>query len=134
MMAGIRGKNTRPERLVRSFLHRQGFRFRLHTSTLPGRPDLILPKYKLAIFVHGCFWHRHQNCPKATTPSTNVGKWSEKFVANEERDRRNIAKLRESGWRVFVLWECGLTGVIEQKLAWIPGAVRDHGVVFVDWP
>lgn len=134
MMAGIKVKNTRPERTLRGFLHREGFRFRLHPNILSGKPDLILPKYKLSIFVHGCFWHRHPSCPKTTMPSTNPGKWSEKFAANVERDRRNIANLRDLGWRVFVLWECGVSASGGSELAWLSQAIVSKGLSYVEWP
>lgn len=106
MMAGIRGKNTRPERIVRSFLHLRGFRFRLHRKDLPGRPDIVLPKYRTAIQVHGCFWHRHPGCRFATTPSSNAEFWQAKFAENVDRDARHEAALRQLGWRVLTVWEC----------------------------
>lgn len=105
MMSGIRGKNTKPELTVRSFLHRAGLRFRLHAK-LPGKPDLVLPKYRTAVFVHGCFWHRHKGCPKTTSPQTRHGWWAEKFESNIARDRRNVIALRKLGWRVMTIWEC----------------------------
>src|SRR5437016_5479304 len=98
LMARIRSSNTQPELAVRSFLHRLGFRFRLHTRTLPGRPDLVLPRHRLAIFVHGCFWHQHPNCKLASTPKTRQDYWKPKLSGNVERDRRNSSKLRELGW------------------------------------
>jgi len=107
-MAGIKGKNTRPEMLVRQFLHGHGFRYRLHSKSLPGKPDIVLPKWKVAIFVHGCFWHRHAGCQYATTPTSNSERWQAKFSGNVARDRRNIADLVTAGWRVLVLWECGM--------------------------
>lgn len=106
IMASIRGKNTRPELMVRRGLHRVGVRFRLHVRDLPGRPDLVFPKYRAVLFVHGCFWHRHDSCRLAYTPSANSGKWLDKFEANVERDRRQIAALQTAGWRVLVVWEC----------------------------
>jgi DNA mismatch endonuclease (patch repair protein) len=108
MMAGIKSKNTAPEMSVRKYLHAQGFRYRLHARGLPGSPDLVLPKHRVAIFVHGCFWHRHTACRYATTPSSNVERWTIKFQANVERDVRNEAALRTAGWRVIVVWECEL--------------------------
>lgn len=106
MMAAITGRNTAPERIVRSFLHRAGLRFRLHRRDLPGRPDLILPRYRTAVFVHGCFWHRHTGCRFATTPASNKEFWARKFEENVRRDRRTIRTLRRAGWRVIVVWEC----------------------------
>lgn len=108
MMAGIRGKNTRPEVRLRKALHAMGFRFRLHDKRLPGRPDIVLPKWKVAIEVHGCFWHRHEGCRYASTPATRPEFWAEKFTANVARDRRNLENLKEAGWRTAVIWECWL--------------------------
>lgn len=108
MMAGIRAKNTVPEMIVRSFLHKAGFRYRLHDYTLPGSPDLVLPRYRTVIFVNGCFWHRHQGCKLAYSPKSNFEKWQEKFDRNVLRDQNNIDALVSSGWQVIVVWECGL--------------------------
>ena len=108
MMSGIQSKNTKPEMLVRRYLHAQGFRYRLHTRELPGSPDLVLPKYRVAIFVHGCFWHRHASCRFATQPASNSERWKAKFQGNLERDARNVAALQAMGWRVLVVWECEL--------------------------
>lgn len=108
MMAGIRGKDTKPELLLRRALHGKGLRFRLHDRRLPGRPDIVLPKYKAAIFVHGCFWHRHTGCPYCYMPSSNTEFWKMKFAGTIDRDARHIAALREQGWRVAVVWECAL--------------------------
>lgn len=105
-MAGIRGTDTKPERLVRSWLHRQGLRFRLHKAGLPGRPDIVLARYKTAVFVHGCFWHRHPRCRYATTPASNARFWAAKFQQNMTRDRRNAVELRKLGWKVRIIWEC----------------------------
>jgi len=91
---------------VRSQLHRRGFRFRLHSKTLPGTPDIVLPKYRAVVFVHGCFWHRHSGCVHATVPKTRAAFWRRKFAANVVRDARAIRLLRSAGWRVFVVWEC----------------------------
>ena len=106
MMAGIGGRDTTPERIVRSHLHRAGLRFRLHARALPGRPDIVLPRWNAVVFVHGCFWHRHAGCPKAATPSSNQAFWQRKFEDNVARDARNTAALRRLGWRVFTVWEC----------------------------
>jgi DNA mismatch endonuclease (patch repair protein) len=107
MMSGIRGKDTKPERFVRSALHRAGLRFRLHAK-LPGKPDLVLPKYHTVVFVHGCFWHRHAGCRYATTPASNAGFWLEKFAANKQRDAVVKRRLRKLGWQVRVVWACQL--------------------------
>jgi len=109
MMAGIRGKNTRPELIIRSALHRMGFRFRLHSKKLPGRPDLSLPRYHSVIFVHGCFWHGH-NCHLFRWPATRTGFWRKKIGRNRFVDRRAIRKLQADGWRVLAIWECALRG------------------------
>lgn len=108
MMAGIRGRNTQPELALRRALHREGFRFRLHERRLPGRPDMVLPRWRTTIFVHGCFWHRHASCRYATTPATRPEFWTAKFAANVKRDGHNAAALRALGWRVATVWECAL--------------------------
>ncbi|MDO5464825.1 MAG: very short patch repair endonuclease [Akkermansia sp.] len=105
-MSAIKGKDTKPEIQVRKALHAQGYRFRLHRKDLPGKPDIILPKYKTVIFVNGCFWHRHPGCKYASTPSTNSDFWNAKFEENTARDKRNYAQLEELGWKVVVIWEC----------------------------
>jgi DNA mismatch endonuclease, patch repair protein len=107
-MAGIRGKDTIPERTLRSGLHRSGLRFRLHCRALPGRPDLVFAKYRTAVFVHGCFWHRHPGCGFAYQPKSRKKFWRNKFDANVTRDRRQIENLLGAGWRVIVVWECAL--------------------------
>ena len=105
-MRRVRRKNTTPEMAVRKALHANGYRFRVHRRDLPGSPDIVLPKHHLAIFVHGCFWHRHADCPKATTPKTREEFWKEKFATNQARDTRVIRALREQSWAVVVVWEC----------------------------
>lgn len=107
-MSRIKSKDTTPERIVRSFLYYNGFRFRLHVKDLPGHPDIVLPKYKTVIEVRGCFWHRHPECRQATTPSTNVEFWQEKFKRNVDRDRNTEKRLNELGWNLIVVWECEL--------------------------
>ena len=106
MMASIRGRDTKPELIVRRFLHREGLRFRLHGRDLPGRPDIVLPRRRSIVFVHGCFWHRHSGCRFAATPETRRQFWKNKLAANVVRDARNLKLLATSGWRVFVVWEC----------------------------
>lgn len=108
LMSRIRGKDTKPEIVVRSLLHRMGFRFRLHRRDLPGSPDIVLPRHGAVVFVHGCFWHRHARCKGATTPKSRVKFWQEKFAGNVERDKHNRRDLRRLGWKVLVVWECEL--------------------------
>lgn len=108
LMGRIRGADTAPEWILRSGLHRLGFRYRLQAKELPGRPDLLLPKHRAALFVHGCFWHRHPGCRHATTPKGNAEYWQAKLDANRRRDARNQRQLRALGWRVKVVWECQL--------------------------
>lgn len=124
MMAGIRGKDTKPELALRRSLHSLGFRYRLHAKGIPGKPDLVLPKYRAVIFVHGCFWHRHPGCRYASTPATRPEFWASKFSANVARDSAVRSALLLAGWRVATVWECAMrseTGV---------GAVRD---IVVGW-
>lgn len=127
MMSGIRGKDTKPEILVRRVLFKAGFRFRLHKKDLPGVPDVVLPKWRVALFVHGCFWHMHQGCSNAKIPSTRTDFWRRKLEANVERDRRAQIALAEAGWRVVVIWECltrdpqALETLPANLSAWISG-------------
>lgn len=109
MMSRIRGKNTKPELLLRRGLHRLGFRFRVHERKLPGKPDIVFPRYRAVIFVHGCFWHGHQ-CHLFKWPSTREDFWRNKIIRNREVDERNIKQLHELGWRICIVWECALKG------------------------
>jgi DNA mismatch endonuclease (patch repair protein) len=109
MMSGIRGRNTRPEILVRGMLHRQGFRFRLHVRELPGKPDIVLPRYHAAIFVHGCFWHGH-DCPLFRIPKTREDFWRGKIGCNQVNDHKARNALLMAGWRVGIVWECAIRG------------------------
>lgn len=106
LMARIRSSNTTPEWRVRSYLHTSGLRYRLHVRKLPGTPDLVFPMLRLAVFVHGCFWHRHTGCKATRTPKSCVAYWKARFAANVERDKRVRKRLRELGWNVIVVWEC----------------------------
>jgi DNA mismatch endonuclease (patch repair protein) len=125
MMSQVRTKGTAPELALRSALHIAGFRFRLHYKDLPGKPDIVLPKYKCVIFVHGCFWHHHVGCGKSSIPKTNVEFWQNKIAANVERDKQNIDDLKKLGWRIAVVWECGIknqknkTVTVEAIKSWI---------------
>ena len=116
MMGGIRNKNTKPEMLVRRFLHARGFRYRLHVNSMPGKPDLVLPKYHAVIFVHGCFWHQHRNCRLAYTPKTRTEFWEEKLGRNADRDKLSTEKLIDIGWRVMTIWECALRDAEMRRL------------------
>jgi DNA mismatch endonuclease (patch repair protein) len=134
MMSGIRGRNTKPEILVRSLLHREGFRFRLHVRELPGKPDIVLPKYRAAIFVHGCFWHGH-DCPLYRLRSTRPDFWRNKIDRNRASDHRARDALLAAGWRVAVVWECALRGAgtdpgqVAQRLAvWLRGNEPETGI------
>ncbi len=107
-MSRIRSANTKPEMLVRKFLHAQGYRYKLHDKKLPGKPDIVLPKYKTIIFVHGCFWHGHANCKYFTIPKTRTEWWLNKINTNKANDAKALFALRKEGWKVFVIWECTL--------------------------
>lgn len=109
MMASIRRRDTKPELVVRKALHAAGFRYRLDVRSLPGSPDIVLPKWRTAIFVHGCFWHRHPGCAYASTPATRSEFWQAKFDANVARDHRNESALLDAGWKIAIVWECGLS-------------------------
>ena len=122
-MAAIKSKNTNPEIKVRKLLHSLGYRFRLHKKELPGSPDIVLKKYKTVVFVHGCFWHRHKGCKRATTPKTRKEFWMEKFEKNKARDRRNSRQLKENGWHVIVIWACELEGNLKREST-LGGLVR----------
>lgn len=108
LMSKIKGKNTKPEMIVRKYLFARGFRYRLHDKYLPGSPDIVLPKYKTAVFIHGCFWHGHSGCRKARLPSSNIDYWEKKIHENLERDRKKIASMEEAGWHVLVVWQCDI--------------------------
>ncbi|MES2443975.1 MAG: DNA mismatch endonuclease Vsr [Pseudomonadota bacterium] len=124
MMAGIRGKDTKPEIILRKALHRAGFRFRLHAKDLPGRPDVVLSSRRVVVFVQGCFWHRHAGCHWCSTPASNFEFWEAKFARNVERDRNTVQVLSEMGWRTAVVWECGLrktlaASTVEHLIRWM---------------
>ncbi len=134
-MRCVKSADTTPEKRVRALLHKLGFRFRLNRNDLPGKPDIVLPKHHTVIFVHGCFWHRHQGCPHTTTPASRQEYWLPKFARTVERDKKNQEELRRQGWNVAVVWECetkdasrlasDLIRIIDRKkkpLAWAPGS------------
>lgn len=107
-MSRIRGKDTKPELLVRKFLFAAGFRYRLHDKKLPGKPDIVLPKYKTVIFIHGCFWHGHEGCRYYVVPKTRSDWWLNKITSNKIKDSRDILSLKEEGWKILTIWECDL--------------------------
>ena len=132
VMSRIRAKDTRPEIIVRSFLHRRGFRFRKHSERVPGKPDLILPKYSVVIFVHGCFWHQHEGCRYSVIPKSNREYWDKKLLRNQQRDQINIDEALKKNWRVLIIWECGLKDepeALDFLPAWIMGS-EDYR----EWP
>lgn len=131
-MSRIRSTDTRPEFVLRSLLHRAGYRFRLRRKDLPGHPDIVLPRYRCVIFVHGCFWHRHQDCKRATMPATNPDKWAAKFAKNQQRDAEVKALLEAQGWRVYVVWECELMkdppAAVEELIQRLGGAKKPYAL------
>ena len=141
MMSGIRGKNTKPELIIRSGLHRRGFRFRLHDKSLPGKPDLVFRQYKAIILIHGCFWHGH-DCHLFKWPSTRPEFWKEKIQGNRERDERHNAEYARNGWRVLTIWECALKGkfrldqdeVLGRAALWLRSATSSQTICGLDSP
>ena len=135
MMQGIRGKNTKPELEVRRRLHALGVRYRLHDASLPGSPDIVIRKLRVAVFVHGCFWHGHTGCPYFKLPATNSAFWKQKIEGNRDRYVRQIAALSEAGWRVATIWECGVRAdpepVVEQLLSFFQGT--EHLFEIASW-
>jgi DNA mismatch endonuclease (patch repair protein) len=135
MMSGIRSKNTKPELLIRKGLHARGFRFRLHDKHLPGKPDLVLPKYSAVIFVHGCFWHRH-DCHLFKWPKTRREFWHKKLLRNQEKDVESFASLKKDGWYILTIWECALKGrtrrpldeVLDMAADWLVSGRRDRQI------
>lgn len=126
IMASIRGKDTKPEMVLRKSLHARGFRYRLHGKGLPGKPDMVFRRFKAVCFVHGCFWHHHEGCRYAATPATRVDYWRAKFEGNQARDKAAVESLQKSGWRVAIVWECDLKGgaaltTAERVADWLEG-------------
>ena len=128
-MARIRSTDTTPEMKLRSALHKEGFRFRIHVASLPGKPDIVLPKYRLIIFVNGCFWHQHPNCAKANIPKSNQDYWIEKLKKNVDRDKVSISNLKSMGWEVKVIWECEVNKNIEEVVETIKKCVFRQAVI-----
>ncbi len=128
-MGRIKSHDTKPELVVRSLLHSMGFRFRLHKKDLPGRPDIVLPKYRTVIFVHGCFWHRHEGCKYAYTPKSRIEFWKEKFQGTITRDKKNIKDLKKHDWKVVVVWECEIRDIekLKKKLKTKLSADQEQG-------
>jgi len=124
IMGRVRGSDTKPERIVRRWLHAQGFRFRLHREDLPGKPDIVLPGRRIVIFVHGCFWHGHAGCEHAALPASNRPYWERKIGRNMERDRRNAQELRKAGWRVLTVWECKVKSEAALRRKLLPHLTR----------
>ncbi|MCP4150004.1 MAG: DNA mismatch endonuclease Vsr [bacterium] len=127
VMSKIRSKDTKPELLLRSALHRRGYRFRIHRKDLPGKPDIVLPKFKTVIFVHGCFWHLHQDCIDGRIPKTQSEKWRKKLEGNVERDKLHEKKLIEMGWHVLTIWECEVEKEIDSVLERIDSQLKHQG-------
>lgn len=128
-MSRIKGSDTKPEKILRSALHRAGFRFRLHDKHLPGKPDLVLRKFKAVIFVHGCFWHRHKDCDKAYTPKSNIEFWKEKFRRNIERDKQKSKELTERGWEVFTVWECEIERDLSSVVDHVEACLKSKAII-----
>lgn len=127
IMSLVRHESSKPEVRVRKLLHRAGYRFRLHNKKLPGTPDIVLPKYKTVVFVHGCFWHHHEGCKRAALPKKNREFWAAKFERNMQRDKRVRHELKELGWRVIVVWECELAKKNEHILCEKLDSIRTKG-------
>ena len=125
-MSKIKSKDTKPELKVRKILYKLGYRFRLHRKDLPGKPDIVLPKYRTAIFVNGCFWHRHENCIEASRPKSNSEYWENKLDKNVERDLKKYQLLREDNWKVIVFWECELEGNEEEIVSIVKRRLNEN--------
>jgi DNA mismatch endonuclease (patch repair protein) len=133
MMANIHGKNTKPEISLRHSLHRLGFRYNLHPKYMPGKPDLLFPKWQAVIFINGCFWHRHENCKLAASPKSRVEFWTEKFEKNILRDRENIRKLHEQNWRVGIVWECSTRSRLDEVVIEVASWLKNKRSAYKDF-
>lgn len=127
-MSRIKGKDTKIEVEVRKYLFSKGYRFRKNDKRYPGKPDIVLPKYHVAIFVHGCFWHRHEGCKDATIPKTRTEFWLEKFDKNVKNDQIKQEKLRELGWKVIVIWECEIKKDLVKTMEWLEQEIKYHDI------
>jgi DNA mismatch endonuclease, patch repair protein len=125
-MSRVRSANTKPEKAVRSLLHRMGYRFRLHRRDLSGCPDIVLPKYRVIVFVHGCFWHQHVGCRKATIPETRHSFWKQKLTNNAVRDKKVRCELEDDGWRVLVVWECQIKNQLTDVIETLSTTLKDQ--------
>ena len=135
IMAAVRSRDTGPEMVLRRALHAKGLRYRLHVRSLPGRPDVCLPKWHAVLLVHGCFWHRHEGCSKATMPKSNLAFWSEKFRRNVARDRSNVDALVRQGWRVGIVWQCWIGKALDDaKVSQVVAFLSDGKVSRAEWP
>lgn len=131
VMRQVRGKDTLPERMIRTVLHKMGYRFRLHKADLPGKPDIALPMYRTVIFVNGCFWHQHSGCKKATIPQNNRGFWQNKLTNTVKRDKETRLRLRRMGWKVITLWECRIFRSIELTAKLVEKALKQSKQEFL---
>ncbi len=131
IMSLVRSKNTKPEIQVRSRLHKLGYRFAIHRKDLPGHPDIVMPKYKSAIFVHGCFWHQHEGCKKATIPKNNHEFWLKKLRENVERDIKNVSQLEALGWNVIIVWECDIKKDLEAAIKTVESQLKGKDQVII---
>ncbi len=125
LMRKVRGRDTRPEMIVRRILHQEGYRYRLHAGDLPGRPDIVFRRLRKALFVHGCFWHRHEGCKRTTTPKTRREFWEDKFATNRKRDTAAVAALERLGWEVAIVWECeteDAEGLLDRLVSFLEGS------------
>lgn len=132
IMSQVRSKNTKPELQIRSRLHKLGYRFKIHCKDIPGYPDIVLPKFKSAIFVHGCFWHQHEGCKKATIPKDNQKFWLKKLQENVNRDRKHTSQLEALGWNVITVWECDIKRDLEATIRTVESQLKSKDEVIIE--